>query len=122
MVAPEQLSEALAQDPGLQQPPYQQHTEQGDRRAPAHGDKTLIACSEGVDGPAHLVEQFAQLQQVNAVDLDARQRAIGELVTPLRETLDKVDVKLQDVEKQRIGAYEMLMEQVRAMVEAVALP
>lgn len=61
--------------------------------------------------------QFAQLQQVNAVDLDARQKAIGELVTPLRETLDKVDVKLQQVEKERIGAYEMLMEQVRAMGE-----
>ncbi|MBA3891582.1 MAG: DNA recombination protein RmuC, partial [Gemmatimonadaceae bacterium] len=61
--------------------------------------------------------QFSQLQQVNAVDLDARQKAIGELVTPLRETLDKVDVKLQQVEKERVGAYEMLMEQVRAMGE-----
>lgn len=61
--------------------------------------------------------QFSQLQQVSVVDLEARQRAIGELVTPLRATLDKVDVKLQQVEKERVGAYEMLMAQVRAMGE-----
>lgn len=61
--------------------------------------------------------RFSEIQQVNATDLEARQRAIGELVVPLRETLERVDGKLQQVEKERVGAYEMLMEQVRAMGE-----
>lgn len=61
--------------------------------------------------------QFANLQQRTTADLEARQRAIGELVQPLRQTLEKVDDKLQQVEKARVGAYEMLIEQVRSMGE-----
>ncbi|HEU5174328.1 MAG TPA: DNA recombination protein RmuC [Gemmatimonadaceae bacterium] len=61
--------------------------------------------------------QFANLQQLTTADLEARHRAIGELVLPLRQTLEKVDGKLQQVEKERVGAYEMLIEQVRSMGE-----
>lgn len=87
----------------------------------------LKECFEGLSGAAlrqnnetflQLAQsQFSQLQQVNATDLEARQRAIGEMVVPLREVLDKVDGKLQQVEKERVGAYEMLMQQVRSMGE-----
>lgn len=87
----------------------------------------LKECFDGLSGAAlrqnnetflQLAQsQFSQLQQVNATDLEARQRAIGEMVVPLREVLDKVDGKLQQVEKERIGAYEMLMQQVRSMGE-----
>lgn len=87
----------------------------------------LKECFEGLSGAAlrqnneaflQLAQsQFAQLQQVNATDLEARQRAIGEMVVPLREALQKVDGKLHQVEKDRVGAYEMLMQQVRSMGE-----
>ena len=87
----------------------------------------LKECFEGLSGAAlrqnneaflQLAQtQFSQLQVVNATDLEARQRAIGEMVVPLREVLEKVEGKLQQVEKDRIGAYEMLMQQVRSMGE-----
>jgi len=51
-------------------------------------------------------------------DLEKRQAAITELVKPVRESLDKVDAKIQEIEKTRAGAYEALTTQVRTMMEA----
>ena len=51
-------------------------------------------------------------------DLEKRQTAITELVKPVRESLDKVDAKIQEIEKSRAGAYEALTAQVRTMMEA----
>ena len=51
-------------------------------------------------------------------DLEKRQTAITELVKPVRESLDKVDAKIQEIEKTRAGAYEALTQQVRTMMEA----
>lgn len=49
-------------------------------------------------------------------DLDARQKAVDELVKPLRESLDKVDGKLGDIEKARVAAYSALDEQLKGLV------
>ena len=51
-----------------------------------------------------------------ALDLEHRQRTIGDLVKPLHESLGKVDMKLQEVEKERAGAQATLGEQVRALL------
>lgn len=48
-------------------------------------------------------------------DLEARQKAVDELVKPLQESLEKVDNKIQDIEKSRIDAYAGLTEQVKSM-------
>jgi DNA recombination protein RmuC len=54
--------------------------------------------------------------QRNAItDLESRQRAIDEVVRPIRDSLQQVDAKLQEVEKQRVGAYAQLSEQVRSL-------
>jgi DNA recombination protein RmuC len=50
-------------------------------------------------------------------DLEKRQQAISELVTPVRESLAKVDGKIQELEKSRAGAYESLTQQVRSLQE-----
>ncbi|MFL6714655.1 MAG: DNA recombination protein RmuC [Sulfurifustis sp.] len=50
-------------------------------------------------------------------DLEARQKAVDELVRPLRESLEKVDGKLGDLEKSRIESYSALNEQLKGLVE-----
>lgn len=68
-------------------------------------------------------EQFLQLagtamqrfQERTVGDLDLRQQAIGELVKPVRESLDKFEGVVRDIEKERAGAYQGLMEQVRGL-------
>lgn len=60
---------------------------------------------------------LAQAQQAARGDLDLRQQAIGELVAPVRASLDKVDGKIQELEKARAGAYAALQEQVRSLIE-----
>jgi DNA recombination protein RmuC len=51
-------------------------------------------------------------------DLDKRQQAIGELVKPVRESLDKVDEKIRQLETAREGAYRGLREQVSSLLDS----
>ncbi|MEW6660886.1 MAG: DNA recombination protein RmuC [Bacillota bacterium] len=48
-------------------------------------------------------------------DLEKRQQAINDLVKPLRESLEKVDKKIEEVEKERAGTYAGLSEQIRGL-------
>jgi DNA recombination protein RmuC len=51
-------------------------------------------------------------------DLERRQNAIGDLIRPLRESLEKVDGKIGDLEKNRVGTYSELREQVKALAQS----
>lgn len=59
--------------------------------------------------------KLGEFQQSAKVDLDGRQQAIAELVQPLKESLARVDGKLQDVEKERAGSSARLDEQLRTL-------
>jgi DNA recombination protein RmuC len=50
-------------------------------------------------------------------DLDARHKAVDELIRPLRESLQKVDGTLGDIERARSTAYTALNEQLKSLVE-----
>ncbi|HZP58222.1 MAG TPA: DNA recombination protein RmuC [Dehalococcoidia bacterium] len=63
-------------------------------------------------------EALGQYQQAASGELQQRQAAIDDLVRPIRESLEKVDTKLQDVEKSRVEAYAALREQVRSLNSA----
>ncbi len=60
-------------------------------------------------------QAFAQLQQQSAGDLDQRKQAVEALVKPIRESLEKVDAKMSEIEKARAGAYGALGEQLKAL-------
>jgi len=51
-------------------------------------------------------------------DLTTRQKAIGEMLNPVHQALNKVDVKLLDLEKERVGAYQVLRQQVAELVNS----
>jgi DNA recombination protein RmuC len=63
---------------------------------------------------------LAQTQQAARGDLDLRQQAIADMVTPVRASLEKVDSKIQELEKSRVGAYASLHEQVRGLLDTQA--
>src|SRR5580704_9264000 len=60
---------------------------------------------------------LAQTQEASRGDLEKRQQAIAEMVTPVRASLEKVDTKIQELEKARAGAYAALQEQVRGLAD-----
>jgi DNA recombination protein RmuC len=49
-------------------------------------------------------------------DLDNRQKAVADLVAPVRESLSKVDAQIQQIEKDRGNAYSALREQVQTLI------
>lgn len=56
-----------------------------------------------------------RFQQGAQTDLSQREKAIAELVKPLRDSLEKVDGKMAQIEKERTAAYAGLTEQVRSL-------
>jgi len=65
-----------------------------------------------------LAQQKLQTFQESAKgDLNQRQQKIDELIKPVKDSLDKFDAKLQELEVARVGAYQGLTQQVRSMLE-----
>lgn len=63
-------------------------------------------------------ENLDKFQEAAKGDLEKRQQAIDELVKPVKESLDKVDSKILELEKAREGAYQGLREQVGSLLES----
>jgi DNA recombination protein RmuC len=61
--------------------------------------------------------QLEQLQQKTTQELEQRKQAVEHLVTPIAESLQKVDGKLQQLEVARTRAYSELTVQVRQLAE-----
>jgi len=57
-------------------------------------------------------------QEVAKGELERRQQAIGELVAPVKTTLEKFELHIAGIEKARTDSYATLTEQVRALLEA----
>lgn len=66
--------------------------------------------------------QLENFQVQARTDLEARQLKIDESLKPIRESIDKFDLQVKDLEKNRAVAYQSLTEQVQLLMrEQVAL-
>jgi DNA recombination protein RmuC len=63
-------------------------------------------------------EKLGEYQQGAVSDLDVRQKAIADLVQPLRDSLTKVDSKLNEVDRERATSHAVLAEQLRSLTHA----
>ena len=61
-------------------------------------------------------ETLKRFQSEARGDLDARQKAVADLVAPVRESLSKVDEKIQQLEVARGEAYGDLKAQVQSLI------
>lgn len=59
--------------------------------------------------------RLERFQESAKGDLDGRQKAIDALIKPIKDSMEKVDVKIQELEKSRISAYASITEQVKAL-------
>ena len=55
---------------------------------------------------------FAQIHEKTKNEFSLSVKSIGSLVEPIQHSLGEVDLKLKDLEKSRVGAYEALRQQV----------
>lgn len=60
---------------------------------------------------------LGEFQKGASGELASRQQAIADLVRPIRDQLQLVGTRIEEVEKQRIGHYASLSEQVRALAD-----
>lgn len=64
---------------------------------------------------AHAEEVLKRFQEGAQADLQKRQEKISEIVTPVKESLEKVDVRIREIEQARTEAYTALREQITNM-------
>jgi DNA recombination protein RmuC len=61
---------------------------------------------------------LGEFQRAATTDLEGRHKAIEAVVQPLRESLTRVDSKLQEVERGRVSTQAQLAEQIRGLTQA----
>ncbi|CDZ80093.1 DNA recombination protein RmuC [Candidatus Rubidus massiliensis] len=64
------------------------------------------------------IAKLEKMQERANNDLQVKQTAIKELVQPLKESLEKYDRKVEDLEKNRVSAYASLHEQIKQITSA----
>jgi DNA recombination protein RmuC len=62
-------------------------------------------------------ESLGRFAEAANGDMEKRQTAIAELVRPVRDSLEKVDGRIRELETARTSAYASLTEQVRSLLE-----
>ena len=65
-------------------------------------------------------ETLSTFQEQARGDLEKRQAAISDIIAPVRQSLEKMDGQIQEMERSRAGAYEGLKQQVLSLLETQA--
>mgnify|MGYP002379044356 CR=1 FL=1 len=61
--------------------------------------------------------QLEKFQETARADLSKRQDSIQDLVKPVKESLERVDLKIQEIERSRTRGDEAVLQQVKALVD-----
>jgi DNA recombination protein RmuC len=71
------------------------------------------------EGFLNLADEIFKRYRDGAVsDLDKREKAIEGLVKPVKESLEKFESKVHELEKARVGAYENITTQVNGLLQS----
>lgn len=102
---------------------HERYVEQvrGDQARLAQEFKALSADALKANQEAFLTvanERLARTQLSHQEELEKRERAVRQLVEPMRETLEKVEKQTSEADRARATGHAQLSEQVRAMLEA----
>lgn len=62
--------------------------------------------------------KFERFHETAKVDIHNRHKAIEEVIKPVKESLDKFDTKLNEIEKQRSSTYAALGEQIKSITNS----
>jgi DNA recombination protein RmuC len=63
-------------------------------------------------------QNLSAMQESAKGELDQRRQAVDALVKPIHDALDKLGIQTQAMEKERVGAYSALTEQVKGLLGA----
>ena len=63
-------------------------------------------------------EAITRLQNTAASDMEQRQSLFGQVMEPLKSSLDRVDSRIGELERDRAAAYAALSQQVESMMRA----
>src|SRR5581483_621732 len=74
-----------------------------------HNDQSFLQLAQA---------QLGEFRQGALSDLESRRKAVEELVAPIRDSLERVDGKLRELEKERATAYAALVEQIHLMADS----
>lgn len=61
---------------------------------------------------------FGKFRDGTQADLEKREMAFAQLMEPLKTSLVKVDEKVAAIEKERVGAYHGMQQQIKSMLDA----
>lgn len=70
------------------------------------------------ENQAHFLQMATQTMEKSKAELEKKHQGVSDLLKPVKESLEKFDGKIQELEKARISAYTSIKEQVSTLIDS----